>query len=67
MIMRLESIQVGKGQYLYKTGRCIWSTKNMELMNRLGALGHVHRLVKGEQNEKDNGRVIEHNHKLKET
>ena len=39
----------------------------MELMNRLGALGHVHRLVKGEQNEKDNGRVIEHNHKLKET
>ena len=67
MITRLENIQVGKGQYLYKTGSCIWSTKNMELMNRAGASGHVHRLVKGEQNEKDNERAIECNHRLKET
>ena len=67
MIMRLEKIQVGKGQYLYKTGRHIWSTKNMEPMNRLEASGCVHRLVKGEQNEKDNERVIEHNYRLKET
>ena len=66
MIMRLENVQVGKGQYLYKTGRCIWSTKNMELMNRLGASWHVHRLVKGEQNEQDNERVIEQDHRLKE-
>ena len=44
-----------------------WSTKNMELMNGSEASGHVHRLVKGEQNERDSGRVIEHNHKLKET
>ena len=59
MIMRLENMQVGKGQYLYKTGRCIWGTKNTETMNELGALGNVHRLIKGEQNEKDNERVIE--------
>ena len=65
MIMRLENIQVGKGQYLYKTGRHIWSTKNTEPVNGLGALGHMHRLVKGKQSEKDNGRVIECNHKLK--
>ena len=44
--MRLENIQVGKGQYLYKTGRCIWSTKNTELMNGSEVSGHVHRLVK---------------------
>ena len=67
MIMRLENIQVGKGQYLYKTGRHIWSTKNMEPMNRSEVSGCVHRLVKREQNEKDNERVIEHNYRLKET
>ena len=67
MITRLENIQVGKGQYLYKTGRPVWGTKNTELMKALGALGHVHRLVKGEQNEKDNERVIEQDHRLKET
>ena len=39
----------------------------MELMNRLGASWHVHRLVKGEQNEKDNEGVIEQDHRLKET
>ena len=52
MIMRLENIQVGKGQYLYKTGRCICGTKSMKPINRSGMLGHVHRLVKGEQSEK---------------
>ena len=65
MIMRLENIQVGKGQYLYKTGRCIWGT--MEPINRSGMSGHVHRLVKGEQSEKDNKRVIEDDHGIKET
>ena len=65
MITRLENIQVGKGQYLYKTGRCIFGTKSMELMNRLGMSGCVHRLVKGEQNEKDNERVIEEDHRIK--
>ena len=64
MITRLENIQVGKGQYLYKIGRCIWGTKNTELMNDLGASGCVHRLVKGEQNEKDNERVIERDQRL---
>ena len=39
----------------------------MEPMNGSEALGCVHRLVKGEQNEKDNERVIEHNYRLKET
>ena len=67
MITRLESIQVGKGQYLYKTGRHICGTKSMEPMNRLGVLGHVHRLIKGEQNEKDNEQVIEEDHRIKGT
>ena len=67
MITRLENIQVGKSQYLYKTGRHIWSTKNMELMNGLGVSGHVYRLIKGEQNEKDNERVIKCDHRLKRT
>ena len=39
----------------------------MELMNGSGMLGHVHRLVKGEQNEKDNEQVIEEDHRIKET
>ena len=67
MITRLESIQVGKGQYLYKTGRHICGTKSVEPMNGLGMLGHVHRLVKGEKNEKDNEQVIEEDHRIKET
>ena len=67
MIMRLENIQVGKGQYLYKTGRHICGTKSMEPMDESGMLGHVHRLVKGEKNEKNNERVIEEDHRIKET
>ena len=67
MIMRLENIQVGKGQYLYKTGRHIWGTKSTELINGLGMSGCVHRLVKGEQSEKDNKQVIEDDHGIKET
>ena len=67
MIMRLENIQVGKGQYLYKTDRHIWGTKSMDPIDRSGMLGHVHRLVKGEQSDKDNKRVIEKDHRIKET
>ena len=65
--MRLENIQVGKGQYLYKTGRHIFGTKSTEPMNGLGMLGHVHRLVKGEQSKKDSEQVIEENNRIKET
>ena len=54
MIMRLENIHEGKGQYLYMTGRHIWGTKNTGPMSELGMLGHMHRLIKGEQNEEDN-------------
>ena len=39
MIMRLENIQVGKGQYLYKTGRHISGTKSMKPMNEFGSVG----------------------------
>ena len=67
MIMRLENIQVGKGQYLYKIGRHIWGTKSTELLNGLGMSGHVHRLVKGEQSEKDNEQVIKEDNRIKET
>ena len=67
MITRLENIQVGRGQYLYKTGRHIWSTKDTEPMNGSEVSGRLHRLIKGEQNEKDSERVIEHNYRLKET
>ena len=52
--MRLGNVQVGKGQYLYKTGRRIWGTKSMDLINGSGMSGRVHRLVKGEQSDKDN-------------
>ena len=58
---------MGKGQYLYKTGRHICGTKSMEPINRSGMSGCVHRLVKGEQSEKDNKRVIEVDHGIKET
>ena len=45
MIMRLENIQVGRGQYLYKTGRCIWDTKGYVTDGWTGTLGHVHRCI----------------------
>ena len=67
MITRLRNIQVGKGQYLYKTGRYIWGTKSMDLINGLGMLGHVHRLEKGEQSDKDNKQVMKENCRIKET
>ena len=67
MITRLENIQVGKGQYLYKTGRHIWGTKSMALINGLGMLERVHRLVKGEQRDKDNKWVMEEDHRIKGT
>ena len=54
MITRLGNIQVGKGHYLYKTGRCIWRTKNKEPINGSGKSEHAHRLAKGEQRDKDN-------------
>ena len=67
MIMRLGNIQVGKGQYLYKTGRCIWRTKNKKLINGSGKSEHVHRLVIGAQRDKDNKRVMEEDHRIKES
>ena len=54
MITRLGNIQVGKGQYLYKTGRCICGTKSKDPINGLGKSERAHRLVKGEQRDKDN-------------
>ena len=62
MITRLGNIQVGKGHYLYKTGRHVWRTKDTELINRSGKLERAHRLVKGEQRDKDNKRVVKDNH-----
>ena len=67
MITRLENIQVNKSQCLYKTGRHICGTKSMESMSGLGVSGHVHRLIKREQNEKDNEQVIEEDHRIKGT
>ena len=58
MITRLGNVQVGKGQYLYKTSRRIWGTKSTDPINGSGMSGHVHRLVKGEQSDKDNKRVV---------
>ena len=66
MIMRLGNVQVGKSQYLYKTGKHIWGTKNLDPRNRLGMLGR-HRLVKGEQSDKNNKRVTKENCRIKET
>ena len=54
MIMRLGNMQVGKGQYLYKTGRRIWRTRNKEPINGSGKLECANRLVIGEQRDKDN-------------
>ena len=67
MIMRLGNVQVGKGQYLYKTGRRIWGTKSTDLINGSGMSGCVHRLVKGGQSDKDNKQVMKENCRIKET
>ena len=67
MITRLGNIQVGKGQYLYKTGRRIWGIKSEDPINGLGKSEHAHRLVKGEQRDKDNKRVVEEDHRIKES
>ena len=67
MVTRLLNVQVGKGQYLYKIGRRIWGTKSSDPMNGSGMLGHVHRLVKGEQSDRDNKRVMKENCRIKET
>ena len=67
MIMRPENIQVGKGQYIYKTGRCIWGTKSKDPINGLGMSECVHRLVKGEQRDKENKWVMEEDHRIKDT
>ena len=58
MITRLGNIQVGKGHCLYKTGRRIWRTKSKGPTNGLEKSEGVHRLVKGEQRDKDNNRVV---------
>ena len=39
----------------------------MEPMSGSGVLGRVHRLIKGEQNEKDNEWVVEEDHRIKGT
>ena len=62
MITRLGNIQMGKGQYLYKTGRRIWGTKSEGPINRLGKSERAHRLVKGEQRDKDNKWVVKEDH-----
>ena len=67
MITRLGNIQVGKGHYLYKTGRRIWRTKNKELIDGSGKSEGAHRLVKGEQRDKDNKRVVEDDCRNKES
>ena len=67
MIMRLGNIQVGKGQYLYKTGRHIWRTKNKEPINGSGKSERVHRPVIGEQRDKDNKQVVEEDRRIKES
>ena len=67
MRTRLGNIQVGKGQYLYKTGRRIWRTKNKEPINRSGKSEHAHRLVIGEQRDKDNKQAVEEGHRIKES
>ena len=62
MITRLGNIQVGKGQYLYKTGRHIWGTKSKDPINGSEKSECVHRLVKGEQRDKDNKWVMKEDH-----
>ena len=41
--------------------------KGTDPINGLGMLGHVHRLVKGEQSDKDNKRVVKEDCRIKET
>ena len=60
MITRLGNIQVGKGHYLYKTGRRIWRTKSKGPTNGLEKSECA--LVKGEQRDKDNKRVVKDDH-----
>ena len=67
MITRLGNIQVGKGHYLYKTGRHIWRTKSKGPINGSEKSEHAHRLVKGEQSDKDNKRVVKEDCGIKET
>ena len=62
MITRLGNIQVGKGHYLYKTGRRIWRTKSEGPTSGSGKLERAHRLVKGEQRDKDNEQVMKDDH-----
>ena len=66
MITRLGNIQVGKGHYLYKTGRRIWRTKSEGLTNGSEKSERAHRLVIGEQRDKDNKRVVEEDRRNKE-
>ena len=67
MITRLGNIQVGKGHYLYKTGRLIWRTKSEGPINGSEKSERAHRLVKGEQSDKDNKRVVKEDCGIKET
>ena len=67
MITRLGNIQMGKGQYLYKTSRHICGTKRMEPISGSGVSGHVHRLIKGEQTKKNNEWVIKEDNGIKGT
>ena len=62
MIMRLGNIQVGKGHYLYKTGRRTWRTKSEGPTNGSEKSGRAHKLVKGEQRGKDNKQVMKDDH-----
>ena len=63
----LGNIQVGKGHYLYKTGRRIWRTKNKKPINGSGKSECAHRLVKGKQRDKDNKQVVEEDCRNKES
>ena len=62
MITRLGNIQVGKGHYLYKTGGRIWRTKSEGPTSGSEKLERAHRLVKGEQRDKDNEQVMKDGH-----
>ena len=62
MITRLGNIQVGKGHYLYKTGGCIWRTKSEGPTSGSEKSERAHRLVKGEQRDKDNKQVVKDDH-----
>ena len=42
MITKLRDVQVGEGQYLYRTSRPIWSTKATQVDNkRKGQAAHI--------------------------